>query len=186
MWSQLRPRLPPRDAGRGDPRAEPDQQRRVHQLRRPERRDGDGAEHDRRGEADRSELLIAAQIGNIHYGLNVLRHGLVDGGLLCARMVGQTAVEGRLPIPIGPTVRLVELAADVHPLLQLVSGVSARKGEPSTHEERLARADGRSPSRARHDEARGAPDRAGEVGQDDHHAEHRDQWKCRLIDSRTG
>ncbi len=80
----------------------------------------------------RSQLQIAAEIDDIYYGLALLRSRMTYGCMLCARSIGQAAVEGRLPT--GDDFRLIELADDFRPVLQLVSGVFARKGERDTYD----------------------------------------------------
>lgn len=74
-----------------------------------------------------SQLTIVAGVDSIYYGLALLRSRLVYGALICARAVADAAVEGRLPG--GPGLRVVPLASDYHPPLQLLAGIFARKGE---------------------------------------------------------
>lgn len=57
---------------------------------------------------------------------------MTRGCMLCARSIGEAAVAGRLPG--GEGFRLVEFADDFDPMLQLVSGVFARKGERDTYD----------------------------------------------------
>lgn len=80
----------------------------------------------------RSQLQIAAEIDDIYYGLALLRSHVTYGCMLCARSIGQAAVEGRLPN--SDDFRLIDFANDFDPMLQLVSGVFARKGERETYE----------------------------------------------------
>ncbi|MEU3290487.1 LysR family transcriptional regulator [Streptomyces longwoodensis] len=75
----------------------------------------------------RSQLQIAAEIDDIYYGLALLRSRMTYGCMLCARSIGEAAVDGRLPT--GEDFRLIDLADDFNPTLQLISGVFARKGE---------------------------------------------------------
>lgn len=71
------------------------------------------------GPGFQSELTIVAEVDSIYYGLALLRSRLVHGALICARAVAEAAVEGRL----------VPLADDYDPALQLLAGIFARKGE---------------------------------------------------------
>ncbi|MEU6219072.1 LysR family transcriptional regulator [Streptomyces sp. NPDC047022] len=79
----------------------------------------------------RSQLQIVAEIDDIYYGLALLRSRMTYGCMLCARSIGQAAVDGRLPT--GEDFRLIDFADDFDPMLQLVSGVFARKGERETY-----------------------------------------------------
>jgi hypothetical protein len=74
-----------------------------------------------------------AEVDSIYYGLALLRSQLVHSALICARAAADAAVEGRLPG--GPGLRLVPLAADYHPALQLLAGIFARKGERQLYED---------------------------------------------------
>jgi DNA-binding transcriptional LysR family regulator len=80
----------------------------------------------------RSQLQIVAEIDDIYYGLALLRSRMTYGCMLCARSIGEAAIEGRLPT--SQDFRLVEFADDFDPMLQLVSGVFARKGERDTYD----------------------------------------------------
>lgn len=75
----------------------------------------------------RSQLQIAAEIDDIYYGLALLRSRMTYGCMLCARSIGEAAVDGRLPT--SEDFRLIDFADDFDPMLQLISGVFARKGE---------------------------------------------------------
>ena len=70
-----------------------------------------------------SQLRVVAEVDSIYYGLAVLRSGLVHGAMICA----QAVIDGRLPG--GPGIRVVPLASDYHPPLELLAGIFARKGE---------------------------------------------------------
>lgn len=87
------------------------------------------------GSGFRNKLTIAATIDDIYYGLALLRSGMVYGCMIVSQVIGRAAVEGRLPG--GPDFRLVAFAEDFDPMLELVTGVFARKGEreqyASTH-----------------------------------------------------
>lgn len=74
-----------------------------------------------------SDLNVVAAVDSIYYGLALLRSRLVHGALICARAAADAAVEGRLPG--GPDLRIVPLADDYDPPLQLLAGIFARKGE---------------------------------------------------------
>ncbi|AKL71037.1 LysR family transcriptional regulator [Streptomyces sp. Mg1] len=80
----------------------------------------------------RTHLQVVAEIDDIYYGLALLRSEMTRGCMLCARSIGEAAVAGRLPG--GEGFRLVEFADDFAPMLQLVSGVFARKGERDTYD----------------------------------------------------
>ncbi|MFE3738924.1 LysR family transcriptional regulator [Streptomyces sp. NPDC059134] len=75
----------------------------------------------------RSRLKIAAEIDDIYYGLALLRSRMTYGCMVCARSIGEAAVDGRLPT--SEEFRLIDFADDFSPTLQLISGVFARKGE---------------------------------------------------------
>ncbi|MQS38426.1 LysR family transcriptional regulator [Streptomyces katsurahamanus] len=80
----------------------------------------------------RSQLQIAAEIDDIYYGLALLRSRMTYGCMLCARSIGEAAADGRLPT--SEDFRLIDFADDFDPMLQLVSGVFARKGERETYD----------------------------------------------------
>lgn len=75
----------------------------------------------------RNKLTIASTIDDIYYGLALLRSGMVYGCMIVSEVIGRAAVAGRLPG--GPDFRLVAFAEDFDPMLELVTGVFARKGE---------------------------------------------------------
>jgi hypothetical protein len=79
------------------------------------------------GSGFRNKLTIAATIDDIYYGLALLRSGMVYGCMIVSKVIGRAAVEGRLPG--GPGFRLVAFTEDFDPMLELVTGVFARKGE---------------------------------------------------------
>lgn len=74
-----------------------------------------------------TRLTIAATIDDIYYGLALLRSRMAYGCMIVSQTIGQAVVEGRLPGD--PSLRLVNLADDFDPVLELVTGVFARKGE---------------------------------------------------------
>ncbi|MFF5839638.1 LysR family transcriptional regulator [[Kitasatospora] papulosa] len=78
----------------------------------------------------RSQLQITAEIDDIYYGLALLRSRMTYGCMLCARSIGEAAIDGRLPT--SEDFRLIDFADDFSPTLQLISGVFARKGERET------------------------------------------------------
>jgi DNA-binding transcriptional LysR family regulator len=80
----------------------------------------------------RNRLTVAATIDDIYYGLALLRSGMAYGCMIVSEAIGRAAVEGRLPS--SPDFRLVALAQDFDPLLELVTGVFARKGERQQYE----------------------------------------------------
>jgi DNA-binding transcriptional LysR family regulator len=75
----------------------------------------------------RDRLHLMANVDSIYYGLALLRSELVSGAMLVTEAAGRAAVEGRLPDGAG--LRLVPLAGDFRPALEIVAGVFARKGE---------------------------------------------------------
>jgi hypothetical protein len=75
----------------------------------------------------RTRLTVVATINDIYYGLALLRSGMAYGCMIVSEAIGRAAVEGRLPA--GSDVRLVAFAEDFDPMLKLVTGVFARKGE---------------------------------------------------------
>ncbi len=77
----------------------------------------------------RSRLTIAATIDDIYYGLALMRSKMTYGCMLTSVSIAQAAVEGRLPG--GPGLRLVELSPDFDPMMELVTGTFARRGERS-------------------------------------------------------
>jgi DNA-binding transcriptional LysR family regulator len=79
------------------------------------------------GHSFHNRLTIAATIDDIYYGLALLRSRMAYGCMIVSQTIGQAAIEGRLPG--GPGLRLVSLAGDFDPTLELVTGVFARKGE---------------------------------------------------------
>jgi hypothetical protein len=74
-----------------------------------------------------TRLRIVAEVDSIYYGLALLRSQLVHGALICASAAADAAVEGRLPG--SPGLRVVPLADDYNPPMQLLAGIFARKGE---------------------------------------------------------
>ncbi|MGA5732043.1 LysR family transcriptional regulator [Streptomyces seoulensis] len=80
----------------------------------------------------RSHLHIAAEIDDIYYGLALLRSRMTYGCMLCARSIGEAAVDGRLPT--SEDFRLIDFADDFDPMLHLISGVFARRGERDTYD----------------------------------------------------
>jgi DNA-binding transcriptional LysR family regulator len=80
-----------------------------------------------------TKLRIVAEVDSIYYGLALLRAQLVHGALICARAAADAAIEGRLPGGTG--LRLVALAHDYEPPLQLLAGIFARKGERELYDD---------------------------------------------------
>lgn len=75
----------------------------------------------------RSQLAIIAEIDALYYGLGLLDSHLLRGCLLTTTRVAEAAVDGRLPG--GSGLRIVELANDFTPSLELVTGVFGRRNE---------------------------------------------------------
>jgi DNA-binding transcriptional LysR family regulator len=79
------------------------------------------------GPAYATDLSIVATIDSLYYGLGLLDSQLLRGCLLTTSKVAQAAVEGRLPG--GHGLRVVPLADDFEPALELVTGVFGRRNE---------------------------------------------------------
>lgn len=75
----------------------------------------------------RSRLTIVATIDDIYYGLALMRSKMAFGCMLTSITIAQAAVDGRLPG--GPDLRLVDLGPDFDPMMELVTGTFARRGE---------------------------------------------------------
>lgn len=74
-----------------------------------------------------TRLTIVATIDDIYYGLALLRSHMAYGCMIVSEAIGKAVIEGSLPG--GPDLRLVRLADDFNPTLELVTGAFARKGE---------------------------------------------------------
>jgi DNA-binding transcriptional LysR family regulator len=72
-------------------------------------------------------LDIVATIDDVYYGLALLRSGLARGCMIASRSIAEGATDGRLPGR--RDFRLIELADDFKPRLELVSGAFARAGD---------------------------------------------------------
>jgi DNA-binding transcriptional LysR family regulator len=77
----------------------------------------------------RNKLAIIATIDDIYYGLALMRSKMAYGCMLTSVGIAHAAVAGRLPG--GPDLRLVDLGADFRPVMELVTGTFARRGERS-------------------------------------------------------
>jgi hypothetical protein len=75
----------------------------------------------------RSRLTIVAAIDDIYYGLALMRSKMAHGCMLTSASIARAAVEGRLPS--GPGLRTVGLGPDFNPMMELVTGTFARRGE---------------------------------------------------------
>jgi DNA-binding transcriptional LysR family regulator len=75
----------------------------------------------------RSRLTITAAIDDIYYGLALMRSEMTRGCMLASASIAKAAIEGRLPG--GPGLRLVHLGEDFDPMMELVTGSFARRGE---------------------------------------------------------
>ena len=80
----------------------------------------------------RNRLTIVAAIDDIYYGLALMRSKMAYGCMLTSVSIARAAVEGRLPG--GPGLRLVELSPDFDPMMELVTGTFARRGERNAFE----------------------------------------------------
>jgi hypothetical protein len=72
-------------------------------------------------------MSIVASIDDIYFGLALMRSKMAYGCMLTSVSIATAAAEGRLPG--GPDRRLVELGADFSPMMELVTGTFARRGE---------------------------------------------------------
>jgi hypothetical protein len=75
----------------------------------------------------RSHLTIVASIDDIYYGLALMRSKMAYGCMLTSVSIAEAAVEGRLPG--GPSLRTVGLGPGFDPMMELVTGTFARRGE---------------------------------------------------------
>lgn len=79
------------------------------------------------GTAFRSRMTIVATIDDVYFGLALMRSKMAYGCMLTSVDIARAAAEGRLPG--GPGLRLVELGPDFSPMMELVTGTFARRGE---------------------------------------------------------
>jgi DNA-binding transcriptional LysR family regulator len=79
------------------------------------------------GQNFHTRLNIAATIDDVYYGLALLRSHMAYGCMLVTQSIGESVMEGKLPG--APELRLVGLAEDFDPMLELIAGVFARKGD---------------------------------------------------------
>ena len=77
----------------------------------------------------RNRLTIVATIDDIYYGLALMRSKMAYGCILTSVGIAHAAVDGRLPG--GPDLRFVDLGPDFDPMMELVTGTFARRGERS-------------------------------------------------------
>jgi DNA-binding transcriptional LysR family regulator len=77
----------------------------------------------------RNRLTIVATIDDIYYGLALMRSKMACGCMLTSAGIARAAVDGRLPG--GPGLRFVDLGPDFDPMMELVTGTFARRGERS-------------------------------------------------------
>ncbi len=77
----------------------------------------------------RSRLTIVATIDDIYYGLALMRSKMTYGCMLTSVGIAHAAVDGRLPG--GSDLRFVDLGSDFKPMMELVTGTFARRGERS-------------------------------------------------------
>ncbi len=77
----------------------------------------------------RCRLTIVATIDDIYYGLALMRSKMAYGCMLTSVSIARAAAQGRLPG--GPGLRLVGLGPDFDPMMELVTGTFARRGERS-------------------------------------------------------
>ncbi len=75
----------------------------------------------------RNRLTIVATIDDIYYGLALMRSKMAYGCMLTSAGIARAAVDGRLPG--GPNLRLLNLGTDFDPMMELVTGTFARRGE---------------------------------------------------------
>jgi hypothetical protein len=77
----------------------------------------------------RSRLTIVATIDDIYYGLALMHSKMAYGCMLTSASIASAALEGRLPG--GPGLRTIDLDPDFSPMMELVTGTFARRGERS-------------------------------------------------------
>jgi DNA-binding transcriptional LysR family regulator len=75
----------------------------------------------------RNRLTIVATIDDIYYGLALMRSKMAYGCMLTSVGIARAAVDGHLPG--GPNLRFVDLGPDFDPMMELVTGTFARRGE---------------------------------------------------------
>ncbi|MCG5216768.1 LysR family transcriptional regulator [Streptosporangium sp. KLBMP 9127] len=75
----------------------------------------------------RRQLHIVADIDDVQYGMALMRSQLARGCMIVTRTLGRRAVEDS-------DLRIIELAHDTEPKLEMVSAVFARKGERDRYE----------------------------------------------------
>jgi DNA-binding transcriptional LysR family regulator len=75
----------------------------------------------------RNRLTIVATIDDIYYGLALMRSKMAYGCMLTSVGIARAAVDGRLPG--GSDLRFVDLGPDFDPMMELVTGTFARRGE---------------------------------------------------------
>jgi DNA-binding transcriptional LysR family regulator len=75
----------------------------------------------------RNRLTIVATIDDIYYGLALMRSKMAYGCMLTSVGIARAAVDGSLPG--GPDLRVVDLGPDFDPMMELVTGTFARRGE---------------------------------------------------------
>ena len=81
----------------------------------------------------RNRLTIVASIDDIYYGLALMRSKMAYGCMLTSAGIAHAAVDGRLPG--GPDLRFVNLGPDFDPMMELVTGTFARRGERRAFDE---------------------------------------------------
>jgi len=75
----------------------------------------------------RSRMTIVATIDDIYFGLALMRSKMAYGCMLTSVSIARAGADGRLPG--GPGLRLVGLGPDFSPMMELVTGTFARRGE---------------------------------------------------------
>lgn len=78
----------------------------------------------------RNRLTIVATIDDIYYGLALMRSKMAYGCMLTSASIARAAADGRLPG--GPNLRFLNLGTDFNPMMELVTGTFARRGERSS------------------------------------------------------
>lgn len=81
------------------------------------------------GRAYRDELDIAAEIDTLHYGFELLRSSVIHGCMLVTRGIGEAIADGR--IPEGGGLRVLPVANDLDPRLEVLVGAFSRRNEHS-------------------------------------------------------
>lgn len=79
------------------------------------------------GTGFRHRMNVVADIEDLHYGLALMRYGMISGCMIVTGTIATRALQGDLPG--GGGLRAAEIVPDLEPKLEMVAGVFARAGE---------------------------------------------------------